>query len=1067
MPTWNTQQLKAITTKDKNILVSASAGSGKTTVLIARLIDLVINDRIPISSILAMTFTEAAASEMKKRLARELHKLLQTTSDEDERRYISRQLSDIQNAHISTIHSFCLSIVQEYYYTIGLDGERINHIMDTASMTLFQQQALNETIQKQYEKQDEAFLNLCIQYSARPENDSALYHMITSLASLASSKPNPEEWLTSCANMYQTYTHLDELPEVMLATFYDYLHTQIIIYQETLTKLNDRLLHMYPDENKKRATILNKMAYLPPCIEALNQRSYPTFKQAFIAICHGIVPTSPDKEDTTYNKLRKQSQQVEDTLLELLFDEQQFLQDIQDLRPSIHKLVELCMDYRQAYAKRKEEEQMIDFDDMEHFALNILQANDHAVAKKYQELFTEIMVDEFQDSNDVQNTLVNFISKQHNVFRVGDIKQSIYGFRHAKPKLMKDLIDHKHDEDEVIYLSNNYRSKKMIVDFNNLLFEHLMNIDGFDSTYRKEDNVETGVDEQLQDNCPIIFHAIDHNAINEQENTILSKNDFKASYIANKIIEIKDTEHRKWKDFVVLVRGNARKDDMKAAFDELHIPYYIDVKYGFYQSNAVQLVLSFLKFCLYPHDDINFLAIALSPLVKLTTQDIVHAKLQKDTKQSFYAYYKEHPTTTFDELLELKANVCHLSLSEVFHGIYQHQDYYATYTTMQEKTNLDLLFEKAVAFEETNIGTIAAFINQIEHIKDAQTAEAIPIGSEEDVVRVMSIHQSKGLQFPVVFLWSSSSQMAIEQKDLCICDSDLGIAMKQVELPNRYVRTTPFRIAMEHKRNKEELEEEMRILYVATTRAQQQMHIVDCIKNMEDFMSFCTMPAIYARNGYTSWILQSLYERNQSLFEIQRIMTMWQTQPQSTIEASHKEIKHYQQDVQPVAFVSASGAKQASELPSLSLQKNTAMNHGTLMHQCIENIPYPYSQESIISYMQQQDIVINSYDIQSLQNLAQDTLYQHTQTLQHYHELPYMVQDEQTILHGYLDYVAFDEHDLYIIDFKTDHLPDDNSFLQLYEGQLKTYEKAMHMLYPTHTIHTYIYSFALHHMISV
>ncbi|MCI8271097.1 MAG: UvrD-helicase domain-containing protein [Erysipelotrichaceae bacterium] len=1067
MPQWNTQQQKAITTKHKNILVSASAGSGKTTVLIARLIDLVIRDRIPVSSILAMTFTEAAASEMKKRLAKELHALLQHAECEEEKNYIRRQLSELQNAHISTIHSFCLSIVQKYYYIIGLDGERIRHIMDNAAMTFYQQQAMETVMKKQYAFHDDAFLQLCIQFSARPENDEQLTSFIRSLAETAAAKAEPEAWLTQCKNRYRTYSQLNDLEEDILYVFYDYLKTQILLYEEKLQKIHQRLLHLYPQETKKQEQMFHKLTAISPCNDALRTRDYPLFRQNFIAVCHAIVPTPPDKDDTFYIKTRKYIQQLEDDLLALLFDEHTFLSDIRKLQPSIWKLIELCQDYRQTYSSIKKQQKVIDFNDMEHYALAILKAENGSIARKYQKLFAEIMVDEFQDSNDVQDTLVRLISRKNNVFRVGDIKQSIYGFRHARPRLMQGLIDHRTEHDEVIYLSNNYRSKKTIVDFSNTLFDHLMNLKGFEGSYRKEDHVETGTEDQLQKNVPVVFHSIDHNTINEYDHTIYSKHDFKAAFIADTILEIKEKEHRSWKDFAVLVRSNARKNDMKAAFDERNIPCFVDIKYGFYQSNAVQTVLSFLKFSLSPHDDISCLAVLLSPLAMMDTIQITDARLRMEKEESFYHYYKEHPFPGFVQLDELRTQVKEATLSEALYAIYEHNGFYASYTTMQEKTNLDLLLEKALRFEEEQTGSISSFLHMIENIKDAQSAEAIPIGSDENVVRVMSIHQSKGLQFPVVFLWSSTEQTAIECKDLCISDSDLGIAMKQVDLPNRYIRTTPFRIAVEHKKNKEELEEEMRILYVALTRAQQQMHIVDCIKSMEDYEEGCTTASVYERNGYTSWILQSFYEQHSPLLEIKRYLRRWPFRTAEKEISSPQPISVYQKPIHTISFSTASNTKEPRELPKLDLWEHTEMQHGTWIHELIAQVPFPYSEADIIRYAQQKQYPVTKQDIESLRMLAHDALYETIMQLEHYHELPYMVQDKEEILHGFIDFIAISKDMVYILDFKTDRMEQPDQFINMYQQQLKTYTHAIQLLYPNHTIRSYIYSLHLHQMIPI
>lgn len=1080
MPNWNPQQLKAIQTKDKNIMVSASAGSGKTTVLIARLMDLVVKDRVPIDAILAMTFTEAAASEMKKRLAASLQKAYEETKDPEERAYITRQLTSIQTAHISTIHSFCLSILQEYYYMIGLDATRITNIMDNGTMVLYQGKALEEAFQNQYTKQDKVFIDLCAMFSSRSENDEALRKLITSLAVMASSQANSDAWLDALLIPYDNIKHIQDLPIGIQENFFSYLAVECSRYEEGILRIQELYRYRYDSEVKKAALVEQKVQALPFLQETLTKRDYEGFRLAFQSIAHGILPPSPDKEDKEYVHLRKQSQELEDRLLGLLFSEQQFIKDMQALKPYIQKLIEMVKDYRMSYARIKQEQAVIDFDDMEHYALEILQCKHGQVAQRYREQFTEIMVDEFQDSNDVQNTLVQLICRENNVFRVGDVKQSIYGFRHAKPSLMRGIIEQQGIYDEVIYLSNNYRSKKMIVDFNNLLFKQLMNLDGFSCRYADADDVETGVAEQLQDNVPICFHAIFHDEIKKTNALILAKNDLKASYIANQILEIREKEQRQWKDFVVLVRGNARKENMKKVFDELHIPYFIDVKSGFYQSSAVSLMLSALRAIEDPHNDIALIAILLSPLFPCSAEQIAQSKLakrqvaQKASQQaahkvyesSFYAYLKEHPIPGFQAFEELRKQCFDCSLTETLNRLYEQNNYYALHTSVQEKTNLDLLFEKGATFEQQQAMGIHAFLNQIEQIKDAQTAEAIPIGSEADVVRVMSIHQSKGLQFPVVFLWSNDAMTAIEFKDLCICDSELGIALKRMELPERYVRTTIPRIAMEHKKDKEELEEEMRILYVATTRAQQQMHIVDCVLDLEQYNKPLTTSSIYDRGGYTSWLLQTFLQHPNDLFTIKEVHTLWQNLSLQEQMKPQYHIQPYHQKVETLQFATAS-AKKATDI-AITLQKQKGMQYGTMMHKMIEALGNSSCEDTAIRQCAARlHITLSELDIQRLHDLYENEVFQQCLKTTCYYELPFMVKDGEEVLHGFMDFVSMQENTIVIIDFKTDAIFLANELTTRYREQLLLYQKAMQMLYPNSNIACYIYSLHLSEMIQV
>lgn len=1067
MPQWNPQQLKAITTKNKNVLVSASAGSGKTTVLIARLIDLVMKDHVSIDQILAMTFTEAAANEMKKRLAYELQQLYKTTTDDKERQYISTQLTNVQTAHISTIHSFCLSIIQEYYYTIGLHPKRVGNIMDNGLTVALQSEALNKAMQQEYEQQDPYFIALCEVCSSRVENNDTLERMIIQLATLASSKADPDTWLQSVVDAYEPKKSIFELPNETIDTFFDYLNVQITIYIELLNEIKKQFELLYSDQNKKIAQLYVKLGGLEALTNALMKKDYETFIQAMIQVSKIVTPACPDKSNQTFTKQKKMIETIENNLLAILYPQSTYLKDMEENQHYIAKLVEMCRNYRKNYAQLKEEEKAMDFDDMEHFALEILQANNGEVANVYREQFVEIMVDEFQDSNDVQNELVMLICKENNVFRVGDIKQSIYGFRHAKPSLMRGLIQNKGPLDEVIYLSNNYRSKKMIVDFNNDLFKQLMNTPGFSCSYVKEDDVETGVPAQEENNVPTVFHALYHAQIKEDIDGIVSKNEIKANYIANQIAAIKEQENRQWRDFVVLVRGNARKDDMKKAFDQLNIPYFIDIKHGFYQSNAVSVVLSALRSFLHPHDDLNFTAAMFSPLFQMQEETFARAKLAKEKNASYFSYFKEQPIPAIQTYLEFLPYVHNSTLCEMLDRIYNCNNYYMNHTTMQEKTNLDLLYEKAVQFEEKNGSGIAGFLQYIHTIKDAQTAEAIPIGSEDNVVRVMSIHQSKGLQFPVVFLWSMDAQKPIEFSDLCIFDSDLGIALKHIQLPERIVHTTIQRVAMEHKKNKEELEEEMRILYVATTRAQQQMHIVDCIKDVSLFEKPLTTASVYAREGYTSWILQTFLTTPSPLFKIHYVTDYW---PQRIQEESSQEYQHIQMYEQPYStmhITTATTIKQ-KEL-DFSFHDKKGSRRGSALHTIIEALPSkPWTKEEILQTSKNKNFVMKQRELNSLLQLSQNEIFKQAQTNPNiYHELPYMVKQEDTISHGFIDYVSYNDTDMILIDFKSDYVDEPNILVTRYSEQLHTYEKALHVLYPTHKIHTYVYSLHLNEMIEI
>ncbi len=1061
MPQWNEQQFKAIHTKNKNILVSASAGAGKTTVLIARLVELVIKERIPITRILAMTFTEAAANEMKKRLAFELHALHQTSDDDTERQYISEQLSALANAHISTIHSFCLSIIQEYYYMIGISAKMASRIMSEADAQSAAQEAMDRVFYHQYMHNEEAFYQLTTMYSARGAEDDKLKSAIMSIVTIANAQSDPNKWLDECLARYQNISSLEQLPLEIREQFFAYFSIRCEQHHEGCKELCRKYEQYDPETAKKADLLIKKCAAWDEIRNAIEDQDYSRLRERFIAQCHLVPPTAPDKEDKQYTQLRKKVLAWEDALLANFYEERTLLKDLHDLEAPLSKLIEMSRDYRQAFAQIKAEQECIDFDDMEHFALQILTANNYQAANHYRNLFDAIMVDEFQDSNDVQNQLVSLICRRHNVFRVGDIKQSIYGFRHAKPQFMRDLIEYATADDEIIYLSNNYRSKQMIVDFNNQLFQELMNLSGFTGRYRQEDNVETGIDSQRKHNVPILFHALDLEAIREDSDQLIAANDAKASYIASQIVKIKNSQNRQWKDFAVLVRANARKQECKRIFDEWNIPCFINMNTGFYQSEAVVIILSSLNALMDPGDEIHFVAAITSPLFEVTMQELAEMRLQKGS-DSYYDHMRKqhHPVSECFE--QLRRQIHRMRPSEALNQLFAQNHFYDEYTDNQERTNLDLLFEQAVTFEQEEGKGLTGFLRHIQQMKEQESGEAMPIGSEDDVVRVMSIHQSKGLQFPIVFLWSTSRQNAVEFHELTLCDSDLGIALSHMDLKKRFIRKSVHRFAMEQKKETEELEEEMRILYVATTRAQEQLHIVDAIPDTSAYESPLCTSLIYERGGYSSWILHSqVAHENHLLFQIKTVKRIWECEIQTDAQAPYHTIPLYEHD-DPIWQITTPSTTKGT--PVFSLKAQSAMRYGTRMHKYIEELPSRLWTQADFEALSPKP---TAYEITALKHLNENEVYRQANTYPKvYHELPFMVQDQHQILHGYIDFAAIGE-DVIIIDFKTDAIEKEVALVSMYQDQLLAYEKAIKQLYPDKAVRTYLYSLYLHKAIIV
>lgn len=403
------------------------------------------------------------------------------------------------------------------------------------------------------------------------------------------------------------------------------------------------LFDAYPDKEKQANEVLLFLGKLAPAIQAAKNYDYREYRRALFGAIQTKISTLKDALD--FNALRKQLNALAKDLVSRTYTEETLLSDLTLTYAIIKPLTALTLDYLALYAQLKEAQEGIDFDDMEHFAYQILTAENNLAAKRYQERFDEIMVDEFQDSNDLQNAIINLISRGANVFRVGDVKQSIYRFRGGKPQIMRNLMNDARPENCFIHLSSNYRSKQMIVDFNNDLFLRLMNIPGCSDQYTDHDCVKTGAPAQKQDNYPVEFHALMTKALKDQDEGAenLAANQIKAQYIAQQILTMHETsDFRQWKDYVVLVRSHAVKSHLKQAFDQAGIPYYIDAKAGFYQSEAMQILLSWFRILINPADNLSLTAVLSSDFYQADDEELARLAMKRERRPIFDILKEEH-----------------------------------------------------------------------------------------------------------------------------------------------------------------------------------------------------------------------------------------------------------------------------------------------------------------------------------------------------------------------------------------------------------------------------------------
>ncbi len=1090
--THSPQQALAIHTVDKNILVSASAGAGKTTVLIDRLMKRIRQDHVSVDEILAMTFTEAAAGEMKRRLAQKLNEEYKNTGDP----FLYDQITKLPGANISTIHSFCLTVIRDYSFVLRLDPKRAGNILDEGTAALYKQEAMRFVLDKAYANPPSGYIELLDHFSARPESDANVAAAIDALAKVMGSKSDPETWLNESVDAYRINGSLLHLRDDL--AFYFFLSFQYVA--EDLRNLLTEMRELADFPEKKQAQgemqFASSETQLTLIFQAIQQRDYRRMRELFFRLVqHFPIASSKIKE---YTECRATYKKKLTDVCKVCYTEDRFVADLNTLADRLSCLGDLTKEYIQAFARIKEENDSIDFDDMEHFALQILRHPEFDVADAYRNRFKEILVDEFQDSNDVQNTIVELMARGNNVFRVGDIKQSIYRFRNAKPQLMQGLIeDQKPDQDLVLYLPNNYRSSQSIVEFNNLIFGKLMNVSGLRSSYSKNDNVSIGTDRQ-NGGMPVEFHWVrkdpdpgstsesEDNLQEDAEEEILkvieesnseTKSDFvaivdessgdsvlKARHIAADILRRKaEGTFTKWRDFVILVRSHRIKSYLKEAFEEAGIPALIDVQSGFYNADSVQDLLMMLNLCVDPSEDMHWVGVLLSPFFNMDQEDIARLKLNKQRGESLHDVLKREYPEIESTLLEIRRLSLTMPLHDFIPYVMNFNDYYQTSCTHSQRTNLDLFYEKALLAESKSM-SLPRFLDFIDEISDAKSSEATPISDDVDVVRVMTIHQSKGLQFPVVYFWSTKRHSVLDLTNTMMTDSELGIGLNTLWFPERYQRTNPIRLALQAKAIQEEMEEEMRILYVALTRPQNLLVVVDV--DLKKIPTSLTRSTVFGMVGYSGWLRAIANEDANPLYRHFLVDgELGELRGPSEVLVSERfvglDIEHPEETV---LTPSSTEARFARDFNLRFRDTLDGKQRGTRLHKLLEQLPsMDWSEELIRSI----DPECSSDEIESILAFSTTPFYQNALRGTIEKEYPFAVLDHGRMINGIIDFLVIHDQQVQLVDFKTDRGVDKETLTLRYRDQLSLYREALTLAFPTKKISTYLYSFNLKELIEV
>lgn len=816
---------------------------------------------------------------MREKILEAIYKKIEENPEDEN---LQKQVILLNKASISTIHSFCLDVIKNNFYEIDVSAN--TRIADDSEILLLQQEVIDDLFEEKYEEEDSNFIKLIKTYT-KYNQDEVLKDLILRVYSYIQASPFPEEWLEEQIeklNIEDGTNFSDTVwGKIITENANQILEDSILKLQNIRTKMTrfpelDKFTAKIEDDIDKYTYIQNNLSDWDTAVEAINTLKNATWIKDQ-KITNDLKDEAKDVRESTKDEFKKVKKLMN-------CSSEEAVQDIKYMYPILKMLKDLILEFSQKFYQRKREKNIMDFSDMEHLALKILVKKDEngnivksEIAKKYENKFEEIAIDEYQDSNLVQEYILTSVSRGNNIFMVGDVKQSIYKFRQARPKLFLDKYDnYKLDpvngEDRKIQLFKNFRSRSNILDFTNLVFEDIMSRELGNIEYNQDEYLNLGANfEEIQNQdykteLEILDLSEENDDIwktdeeeTEEEQEKVEDVVLEARFVARKIKELIDSKYQiidkktgrrdiQYKDIAILLRTSSGVANVyEKEISELEIPVYSDSSSQYLQSVEIETIMSLLRIINNPMQDIPLVTVMRSPIGNFTDNELIEIRMV-DRNSSFYeALLKsdlEKAHRFLSLLKELREDEEYMTLDEWIWNIYTKTGYMNYVNLMPNGalrvSNLRMLFERAKQYEEASFKGLYNFINFIDKIKfnqeDLKAAKII--GENENVVRIMTIHKSKGLEFPVVILAGVGKQFNF--RDLngkILLDQDLGMGPQYID-SDRYIEfKTLAKKALAIKAKNEAISEEMRILYVALTRAKEKLIIVGKQKDVNKKMS--------------------------------------------------------------------------------------------------------------------------------------------------------------------------------------------------------------------------------------
>lgn len=890
---WTNEQLKVINTRNRNILVSAAAGSGKTAVLVERIIAMVTDKDKPIDvdKLLVVTFTNAAASEMRERLMKALSKALMQDRNNE---HLQKQMTYIQNAKITTIDAFCLGILKDNFGEADIDpGFRIGN---NDELELLKKDTVSEVINSYFEAGDEQFLEFMEDYVDK-SGRSAIEEIILDLYEKSMSNVNPAKWLGDMLLDYKDITPDKILDSVFFKKLFSEakksIHKAYEAMRMALYYSDKAGIYEYEEIFLKEQELLKQLGNiedfneLKKQVDNIKYDRLPSIKKD-----RGIDDREKKKVVKFRESAKKYIKDIKEKFLNKSLDE--YSQVLKLSYDNVAMLIKLTGEFMEEYLKVKKEKNIVDFAQVEQLTYNILVKDGEITdtAKQISEDFYEILIDEYQDSNYLQEAILGAVSKKHkginNIFMVGDVKQSIYGFRNAKPELFVEKFESytaNDDENMKICLSKNFRSRNQVIETCNFIFEQVMTKEFSDISYDEEQKLYLGAAYEDNDQCETEIIVIDRNA--KAEGSYIGENSGKANgnsisgastsealtndefteeaegeedelldityieaeagVIADKIKELVANEQKvldkntntyrniRFSDIAIIVRTMRNLGDtIMQVVEQRNIPIESISTTGYFSAFEIRVLLAYLEVIDNVRQDIPLVCV-LRNVYRFNENEL--AQIKGESKGSYFdglnmynGYLNERVQRVLEDLEALRKMVPYTSIYELINTILiktGFKDYLLAMGNGNKRiANVEMLLKKAVQYENSSYSGLFNFIRYIERVQQVELDEGEAKGYEEenDSVKLMTIHKSKGLEFPVVIVAGMGRQFnEMDYKKTVVVGKEGGLGIDYIDKDKRIRYQSPIKKALTIMGKEADRAEELRVLYVALTRAKEKL----------------------------------------------------------------------------------------------------------------------------------------------------------------------------------------------------------------------------------------------------